>query len=80
MARFPFTVGKGSTCYVVANPTVSRIHMTITQHEGRFYVQDEHSSNGTWLDGERLIPGQPKQIRDGGKLRLSNEEITFHET
>lgn len=79
MERLPFTVGKGSTDYVVANPTVSRLHLTIRQEGNRFYVQDEHSSNGTWLDGERLIPGQARELHDGASLRLSNEDFTFYE-
>lgn len=79
IGQLPFTIGKGSVNYIVANPTVSRLHITIRQEEDGFYVQDEHSSNGTWLDGERLIPGQPKLLHDGASLRLSNEEFTFHE-
>lgn len=78
IGQLPFTIGKGSVNYVVANPTVSRLHITIMKENG-FYVQDEHSSNGTWLNGERLNPGQPRQLHDGDSLRLSNEEFTFHE-
>ena len=78
IGQLPFTIGKGSVNYVVANPTVSRLHITIKKENG-FYVQDEHSSNGTWLNGERLNPGQTVQLHDGDSLRLSNEEFTFHE-
>lgn len=78
MEQFPFTIGKGSSSYIVANNTVSRLHVTITQQADGFYVQDEASSNGTWLNGQRLAPKTPMQLHDGDHLKLSTEEFTFH--
>lgn len=37
---------------------VSRRHATIRWDEDGFVICDNHSSNGTWLNGERLEPGQ----------------------
>ncbi|KAK3234522.1 hypothetical protein CYMTET_55073 [Cymbomonas tetramitiformis] len=51
---------------------VSRKHATITwSNEGdetRFYISDNGSSNGTYVDGEKLEKGNPRQIVDGSSI------------
>lgn len=51
--------------YVVTFPAVSGRHALITQEGGQFYIEDLNSSNGTFLNGERLL----------GKRPLSNGDI-----
>lgn len=81
IGHLPFTIGREENAdYIVANPTVSGIHATIRMQEtGGYCVEDENSHNGTWVDGEQLVSGQKKQLRDGASLRLSTEDFTFHE-
>jgi hypothetical protein len=50
---------------------VSRRHASIIQQEGLLYVIDHGSHNGTYLNGQRLVPRQPRILRDGDDLRLA---------
>ena len=49
---------------------VSRLHAQIKFKEGKYLLQDLHSTNGTWLDGKKLVPYQRYELRDGSMLQL----------
>ncbi|MBP6016986.1 MAG: FHA domain-containing protein [Candidatus Promineofilum sp.] len=49
---------------------VSRRHATIRWVEGGYVIIDQHSSNGTWLNGVRLVSGYAYQIPPQANLRL----------
>jgi pSer/pThr/pTyr-binding forkhead associated (FHA) protein len=49
---------------------VSRLHAAIIRTEDTLTLIDMGSSNGTHLNGQRLIPDQPRILRDGDELRL----------
>lgn len=49
---------------------VSRRHATIQWVEGGYVITDQHSSNGTWLDGVRLVAGYAYQIPPGATVRF----------
>jgi FHA domain len=57
---------------------VSRHHITITRKELMLYVSDAGSSNGTWLNGHRLIPHAQRVLRNGDELQLSHLRIKVH--
>lgn len=47
---------------------VSRRHATIQWVEDGYVILDQHSINGTWLDGIRLVPGYAYQIPPGAEV------------
>lgn len=49
---------------------VSRRHATIQWVEGGYVIVDQHSSNGTWLNGVRLVAGYAYQIPPQANVRL----------
>ena len=49
---------------------VSRRHATIQWVEGGYVIIDQHSTNGTWLDGVRLVAGYAYQIPPGANVRM----------
>jgi pSer/pThr/pTyr-binding forkhead associated (FHA) protein len=49
---------------------VSRIHAAIRRGEDTLTLVDLGSVNGTHLNGQRLIPNQPRVLRDGDEIRL----------
>lgn len=49
---------------------VSRRHAALRLHDNRLDVSDLGSSNGTFLNGQRLDAHQPYQVRDGDEIRL----------
>jgi pSer/pThr/pTyr-binding forkhead associated (FHA) protein len=38
---------------------ISRVHAMIKQSKGKYQIIDMESSNGTWLENQRLVPKQP---------------------
>lgn len=51
---------------------VSRRHATITVDDlGHATIRDENSTNGTFVNGDRLIPGVDVRIVDGDVVRLA---------
>lgn len=49
---------------------VSRRHAAIEPSEDTLMLFDMGSSNGTFLNGQRLLPNQPRVLRDGDELRF----------
>ena len=51
----PYTVGrKVDRDLVIADPRVSRDHALIVSENGQFYVVDQGSKHGTFVNGERV--------------------------
>lgn len=50
---------------------VSRRHAVIIRRDtGSLQIVDRGSPNGTFLNGQRLVPHQPRILRDGDELRI----------
>ncbi len=56
--------------YAAVELGVSRIHAAIHQSDDTLTVMDMGSRNGTHLNGQRLLPGQQRILRDGDELCL----------
>ena len=75
------TIGSGAAADIhIDNPTVSRSHAVIVRIEGRYYLEDSHSKNGSFVEGRRLQPGRREAVYDGMTLKFANEEFEFDET
>ncbi len=63
--KLPCIVGSMSEhCnYVINSKIVSHIHMCILKIENMYYIEDMNSTNGTYLNGERLIANERKEIK-----------------
>jgi pSer/pThr/pTyr-binding forkhead associated (FHA) protein len=50
---------------------VSRRHATVTMDDaGHATIRDEHSTNGTFVNGDRVLPGTTVRLADGDTVRL----------
>ena len=77
-----FVLGKNpeKSDYAVAdNTNISRVHAVITARNGRYYVMDQNSTNGTFINGRIIKAGQETEILPGDCLMLANEEFIFNE-
>ena len=77
-----FVLGKNpeKSDYAVAdNTNISRVHAVITTRNGRYYVMDQNSTNGTFINGRIIKAGQETEILPGDCLMLANEEFIFIE-
>jgi hypothetical protein len=59
-----------------AEQGVSRRHAAIRRGEDTLILIDLGSTNGTYLNGQRLIPNQPRVLRDGDEIRVAR--LVFH--
>ncbi len=57
---------------IVADENVSRRHLRIATQGDQFYVEDLNSSNGTFLNDQRLSPFKPARLDYGTKVALGD--------
>lgn len=61
--------------------SLSRRHAVISRAEGCFLVTEQpRVANGTFVNGERLKPGDPKPIRDGDEVCFGLVRTLFRTT
>jgi hypothetical protein len=60
---------------ILPDDTVSRVHARIEHRTDGFYVSDLYSTNGTWLNDERLESGSAILLKDGDVLKMG--ELRF---
>ena len=59
-----------ASSHVVMDESVSRTHARVYARGGELHVEDLGSTNGTFLNGRRLVQGQGVRMRDGDELVL----------
>jgi 3',5'-cyclic-nucleotide phosphodiesterase len=57
--------------------TISRRHVRLRRRGMAWSVEDLHSSNGTFVNGERLLPGSWRALDDGDELDLASTRLVF---
>ena len=58
---------------------VSRRHARITLREGRYFLEDLGSTNGTFVNrGKRLLPGHLQPLQDGDEIIVGKTFLRFH--
>lgn len=75
-----FLIGKNASQvdFVISdNSTISRTHATISRKGGSFFLKDNHSLNGTYVNGEKVDEHDEIELFDGTKILLSDEEFVF---
>ncbi|MBV9169956.1 MAG: DUF3662 and FHA domain-containing protein [Chloroflexi bacterium] len=59
----------------IANQRVSRYHAQLRWVESAWLAYDLDSTNGTFVDGERVLPSSPRPLRAGSVLRLGDHDL-----
>lgn len=62
---------------VVKDPSVSRIHARIIRENGKYYIEDMNSTNGTSKNGVRMKPYEKKILNEGDEIMLGKMKLTF---
>ncbi|HEX4205377.1 MAG TPA: FHA domain-containing protein [Ktedonobacteraceae bacterium] len=55
----------------------SRRHATITYEQGQYILKDEHSANGTFVNGQQLEEMTPYTLHDGDHVGIGEHELIF---
>ena len=79
MAEFPFYIGRcqKDTNGLKEMTSISRMHCKIEQSEGKYYVSDLHSTNGTYVNRIKLTEGNKKELKDGDELSIADIKYRF---
>jgi len=56
---------------------VSRRHARILARAGGPFIEDLHSTNGTFVNQQRLVPQAPHPLNDGDRIRLGKIVLVF---
>ncbi|HJW25229.1 MAG TPA: HD domain-containing phosphohydrolase [Rhodocyclaceae bacterium] len=62
----------------VHEQTVSRRHARIMRRGEAYFLEDLHSFNGTFVNGERVNAGAWQPLKDGDEIFLSSAQVIFH--
>src|SRR4051794_5800436 len=57
-------------------PALSRKHFEFSERQGKLFIKDLGSRNGTFLNGNRLEPGFAVEMRPGDVIKVRTAE--FH--
>lgn len=60
-----------------SSKTLSRKHAQFTFQSGIWFVEDLNTTNGVYLEGQKITPNTKTQIKNGQKLALSNSVETI---
>lgn len=63
--------------YIIRNSAVSRNHAYLQLTEGGASITDNNSSNGTFVNGQRIPALAVVELKNGDVVRLANEEYVF---
>ena len=77
-----FTIGKENTSgvsndYTIKNSSVSRNHAMFEIRDGRYFVVDMTSLNGTFVNGSRINSNVRVEVNNGDTIVFANVEYRF---
>jgi pSer/pThr/pTyr-binding forkhead associated (FHA) protein len=72
------TIGRAMECdIVIASKSISRENTRLRQEGRHWFVEDLGSTNGTYLNGERIITSM--NLRDGDSIKVGDVTFIFHD-
>lgn len=77
-----FVIGKANNQYKVNfaindNPRVSRKHASIIVQGNSYFIRDEGSTNGTYVNGRSLPKMVPQPLQNGDEISIYDEVFKF---
>lgn len=74
----PQLVGRSSEALPLSDTTVSRRHAELTPDDGKWFIRDLGSQNGTWINGVRIT--ERTALRPGDQIRTGSTLFVFGRT
>lgn len=72
-----FSLGKDSKYadYAFQNNAISRTHAIINRRDNRYFLTDNGSTNGTFVNGNQIFQGKPVEIKNADLIKLADLEL-----
>ena len=64
-----------SSDVAIVDSKVSRNHASITSRDGKLFIEDHNSTNGTYLNGEKLSPSTETELKTGSSFSVGDSTI-----
>ncbi|MEJ5251419.1 MAG: FHA domain-containing protein [Chthonomonadetes bacterium] len=71
------TVGRLNADVLLSDPSVSRSHARIIVQNGTVTIEDVGSTNGTFVNGQKLTPQVPVPLADGAEITFGGTRMTL---
>ncbi len=73
------SIGRAPTCDILLSKDklTSRRHATIRYENGTYIIRDEHSANGTFVNGQQLEEMSSRDLQDGDHIGIGEHELIF---
>ena len=70
---FPCVLGSRQDCVdiLLNDRSVSRMHAQIDEAQGKLFLYDLNSTNGTFVNGQRVI-AEEREIKEGDEIQIGN--------
>ena len=70
------TIGRGTqNDIVLRDPYVSKKHLNIIEDEGKYFLEDLDSANGTYLNNQKVL--DVTMLKNGDRIKLGQIEFLF---
>lgn len=73
-----FLIGKNAEKVdgvITGNSAISRVHCRIMRRDGKLFVQDMGSVNGTYVNERRIMPEECAGMEEGSRIKLADMEF-----
>jgi two-component system, cell cycle response regulator len=79
LTQNPQAIGRGSECEIpILDESLSRKHAEVFKNgAGQHCIRDLRSTNGTFINGRKLLPGKATEMKDGDFVKLGNIIFKF---
>jgi predicted component of type VI protein secretion system len=80
LEKIEFAIGRGpnSDILLSKDKLTSRRHATISYEQGTYFLIDERSANGTFVNGQQLEEKTPYKLQNGDVVSIGEYELVFH--
>ena len=77
--KMSFVIGRlpDQVDYVSRNNAVGKVHAEIITRDGRYYLKDLNSRNGSFINGERIDSGKEYEINNNDRISFANSDYRF---
>ena len=65
------------SCIIFEDRRIGRLHAIFIYVGGNWFLMDNYSLNGTWINSEKLDPNKPTMVKNGDEIKIAFTSFTF---
>ncbi|MBN1649626.1 MAG: FHA domain-containing protein [Spirochaetales bacterium] len=73
-----FGIGRDKhNALIIADPKASKYHAVVKFEKGIGYIRDQHSKNGTYINGREIPPDRNIRLAPGDEIRIGQTVLMY---